>query len=269
LAHSRYTSPILSINLQEFSPLDLIRLQQWLDERSGFDTFDLILHAYTPGEFLTGLVHPGELLTGLVQQARRVYATNAVIHAHLPESHLLWCPSPLDPLQPSETGMLRLCTFAHAHKLPTARYTKVRDLLAASGRPYRLYVSMALHENTPWDGAMEAVIGSLHKIFSPAQCSFRGYLADDEIVATLQSCFACLAFFEPAVRANNTTAWAALEHSRLITNLDAQSPPGFVHNATVFDIDQLDHWPEQTDGIAAAGQQLANAHNWTRLLEQL
>jgi hypothetical protein len=67
---------------------------------------------------------------------------------------------------------------------------------------------------------------------------------------------ALVAFFPSGVRENNTTVLSAMNHGcPVITNLDGSSPSWLRHDATVFDIRQMQGLPEKTDfqrvGIAA------------------
>jgi hypothetical protein len=57
-----------------------------------------------------------------------------------------------------------------------------------------------------------------------------GYLGDDALAKELREVDAVAAFFVPALRANNTSAWAALEAGKpLYTNTDEYSPSLDVH----------------------------------------
>jgi hypothetical protein len=55
-----------------------------------------------------------------------------------------------------------------------------------------------------------------------------GYLGDDALAKELRDVDAVALFYDPALRANNTTYWAAVDAKKTIfTNRDDQSPqPG-------------------------------------------
>ena len=87
-----------------------------------------------------------------------------------------------------------------------------------------------------------------------------GYLLDDALAKELRECSAVALFFDPAVRANNTTFWAAIEAERLvITNLDADSPIG--PSLTVRDIEDLRTWPPRL-----WPEVVDRVHSWDNLL---
>jgi hypothetical protein len=79
-------------------------------------------------------------------------------------------------------------------------------------------------------------------------------------------------FYDPAVRANNTTLWAALDAGTpVITNLDAQSPPELIHHRSVFDLAQVTEWPEANHlrEVRHGGRKAAEVYSWDRLIEKL
>ena len=162
----------------------------------------------------------------LAVMARRVYAANAVIAAKLreirPDVREAWCPSLIQG-DDSRRGYTVL-TFGMAHKLQMDRYRALRaDLEAAYGDDYTVRVSTAVHEGSPWDATAD-VADQLRAIFGD-KLRVLGYLADDALVEEMHKADAVALFFDPALRANNTTYWAAQEHcSRVITNRDEHSP---------------------------------------------
>ena len=79
-------------------------------------------------------------------------------------------------------------------------------------------------------------------------------------------------FYEPAVRANNTTLWAALEAGTpVITNLEADSPKELIHNRSVFDLAQLTQWPDASEcrEVRHGGREAAKVYSWDRLISAL
>lgn len=76
---------------------------------------------------------------------------------------------------------------------------------------------------------------------------FLGFLADQEVSRRLQESTALVAFFPKGVRENNTTVMSAMAHGcAVISNLDAASPDWMKHGQTIFDINQLDVFPDES-----------------------
>lgn len=165
----------------------------------------------------------------------------------------------------------RILTFGMAHKIQTAHHQKLKALLDASPEPYAVQLSTGVHEGSPWDTAMTEAAEALRAIYGD-QLRVMGYLADDALSDAIRDAWAVAAFFDPAMRANNTTVWAALERGCcLITNLDEQSPQGCVHGLNVLDINRLDHLPDRVtlDAIGAEGRKVAEVYSWERLIEAI
>lgn len=181
----------------------------------------------------------------LVTRATQVYAANPVIareiRAYRPDVREAWCPSLIEPPRPR--AELTVLTFGMAHKYvdngdvrfglpmatrdyPTRRhFEKLRDLLDATGAPYTILLSTAVHEGTPWDEALEESAATMRRIFGDERVEALGFLSDAALWREMQQASAVAMFFEPALRANNTTFWAAVDaRCRIITNIDADSP---------------------------------------------
>lgn len=162
----------------------------------------------------------------LAPHAHRIYAANAVIADQLreirPDVVTAWCPSLIQG-DASRPGY-NVLTFGMAHKLQLARYERLKaDLDAEFGDDYTLSVSTAVHEGSPWDATAE-VADQLRAIFG-SRLRVLGYLADDALVAEIRKADAVALFFDPALRANNTTYWACKDMGkRVITNRDEHSP---------------------------------------------
>lgn len=177
-------------------------------------SFDLFAHdAY-------GCVIPLALL------ARKVYAANRVIAAKLrefrPDVVAAWCPSLIEG--DDSRASYNVLTFGMAHKLQIAQYERMKaDLDADWGDDYTVRVSTAVHEGSPWDATAD-IADRLRAIFG-SKLRVLGYLADDALVREMKEADAVALFFDPALRENNTTYWAAEEHcSHVITNRDEHSP---------------------------------------------
>jgi hypothetical protein len=259
-----FKRPLLSIKLSEFTPADAADLDTWTQAHAG--EFELFLHAFddTPVE------------RRLVQAASRVYCGNRELFHALrparPDIQELFCPGTiLNPARFQDTD-LKVFTFGMAHKIRVPLYTRLRDLLDATGKSYSVYVSTALHENTNFDGSFVVRFEELQAIFN-GQVYFMGYLSDTAVFNHLMDCTFLAAFFEKGLRANNTTVNAAMECGcSVITNLDEFSPKGLVHMKNVIDINVCDRLPdaEQTERIGLAAREIAHAqYGWERLVAQL
>lgn len=209
--------------------------------------------------------------------ARRIYASNESIAAKVkrlrPSVKTVlpaWCPSTVDG-DPS-TGDPVVLAFGMAHKLTTTapHYTKLRDLLADYPK-YAVMLSTMVHDGNPWEETLHAAECRAKAIFGD-HTRLLGALADDALSREIYLSDAAALFYEPAVRSNNTTLWAAMERGcPVITNLDEQSPKELVHGKTVFDIHQLDAWPSQMamSAVSQGGRGVAEQYSWDRLVDLL
>jgi hypothetical protein len=250
LSHLKYTLPLLSLNVAELSPMAQRRLGQWL---STGPLYDVLLHG----------VSGATVEAQLVQRASRKFGANRVI-ARAMGGSALWCPSTVTVPRHQKPD-LRILTFGMAHKLALRHYEKLAKLL--DGQDYVLDVSTALHEDTPWQQAMESLCADLTSMFG-ARVRMAGYLADGALSETLRSATVVAAFFPHGVRENNTTVWAALNAGTpVLTNTDSASRPWFLHGQTVLDVTLLSQWPTmaQLAEVAAGGMQLAAEQSWDRL----
>lgn len=150
----------------------------------------------------------------------------------------LWCPSLLTPSKPRT---VRLFSFGMAHKLQTAHYAKVRNLLEAAGMDYRLRVSVGLHEGTDLADATQH-FDALKDIMGADKVTILGILSDDAVAEELAAADYVLAFFGHGVRDNNTTVHAALDYGcRVITNHDRLT--GHELSRATIDIINWHVWP--------------------------
>ena len=206
-----------------------------------------------------------------VLRADRVIAANPVIARRLREQHHDvvegFCPSTLQGNP--HRAPLNVLTFGMAHKLQLPYYEKLKALLDATGQDYTVSVSTAVHEGSPWDAVSEAG-EKLRAIFQDRTRAL-GYLADDALARELQDCSAVAMFFDPALRANNTTFWAAVDAGvPVLTNLDGDSPqlPQLGH--FLLNIDTVNALPEWLPGSGAWRQfGIPHDYTWDRLLQTL
>lgn len=159
--------------------------------------------------------------------ATRVYAANKVI-----AEKLKWMrPDVIEAFAPSlvagdaSRGAYRVLAFGMAHKLLTPEWmTLKRQLDFEHGEDYTVELSCAVHEGTPWADTIAAAEASMRVVFGD-KLRVWGALADDGLARLLSEVDAVALMFTPAVRANNTTYWAAVEAGKTIyTNRDFYSP---------------------------------------------
>lgn len=121
-------------------------------------------------------------------------------------------------------GTYRVLTFGMAHKRLLPHYETLKQQLEANHPDYTLEMSTAIHEGTPWDAGLSQSIADMRAIFGD-KLRVLGFLGDDALAKELQDCDAVAVYFDPAFRANNTSAWAAVAAGKtLYTNRDEHSP---------------------------------------------
>ena len=119
-------------------------------------------------------------------------------------------------------------------------------LLTLCARSFRLEVSSALHEGTSFDENFFLVSSEISQAFG-GRVRFLGFLADEEVSRRLLTTSALVAFFPRGVRENNTTVLSAMAHGcAVISNLDSSSPSWMEHGQTIFDINQLKSFPDES-----------------------
>lgn len=148
---------------------------------------------------------------------------------------------------------LTLLTFGMAHKIRSAGYKKLGQLLSNDDRTVQLEISTALHDGTSFSEDFFSVGSEISQVFD-GNVSFLGFLADEEVSRRLRAAHALVAFFPSGVRENNTTVLSAMAHGcPVITNLDSYSPLWMKHDESVFDIDQLSIFPSR-DSLLRVGE---------------
>lgn len=248
-----YRHPLVSIKPSE-RPLQRIR-PRW-------ECFDLFLHGVPTGNALHEWWRENHPM--------HVYAANAVIARELrqyrPDVIEAWCPSTVET--PPARAALTVLTFGMAHKLVSPHYLKLKALLEVHGEPYTILLSTGVHEGSPWDEALEASTAALRGIFGE-RLEVLGFLSDAALDREIRQATACAAFYDPALRANNTTAFAVLERRvPLFTNLDVDSP-----DVMVYDIQSRREWPDfsfyQDPERCLFRDNLVNSYRWENLLKRL
>lgn len=256
---SEVRSPLLSFKLAEVREEDRGRLGALLDRRGW--RHQVFLHDWSDIP----------LERRLVSEAARVWCGNAEIAdlvRHLnPRTEAVWTPGLLTDRRTFQPAEISVFSFGMAHKLRTDMFARLRDLLEASRRSYAVYVSSATHETrTIGDG--QAIVERMSEIF-PRGLYFLGNLSDVAVYNQLRTATFFAAFFSTAVRANNTSVAAAMEHgSVVITNLDESSPAHLSHMENVIDIERCTELP--TDPLTLEGMRLgamesASHRSWDAL----
>lgn len=132
------------------------------------------------------------------------------------------CPSTIRG--DASRGAYRVLVFGMAHKLLLPHFERLKAQLDADHPDYTVELSTAVHEGSPWDEALEQSIGAMRGVFGD-KLRVLGFLGDDALARVLQEVDAVACFYTPALRANNTTYWAAVEAGKTIyTNRDEHSP---------------------------------------------
>ncbi|NBU60428.1 MAG: glycosyltransferase family 1 protein [Actinobacteria bacterium] len=228
---------LLSIKLEEIDDAGKLQIETIVNNSS--IVFDLFLHA----------TDDSKLESHLLKAARKVFAASAEIGAKIqvrrPDAVSLFAPgAPVTAvLNRSEINLL---TFGMAHKISADGFRRLAKILGASKQSFQLEVSSALHEGTSFDENFFLVGAEISHAFG-GNVVFLGFLADQEVSRRLQESTALVAFFPKGVRENNTTVMSAMAHGcAVISNLDAASPSWMKHGQTIFDVNQLEVFPDES-----------------------
>lgn len=204
--------PLISIKTSE---MDECALDEWAGIAIWYGTFDLFLHDNPRGL----CAHD------TVRQARRVFAGSADIKRRIaevrPDAVAGFCPSTLGGNP--HRGQYRVLTFGMAHKRLSHHFSQLKHRLDTEHPDYTVEVSRVFHEGKPTNDRES--ISELRAIFGD-KLRVLGFLSDDALAKELRDVDAVALYFDPALRANNTSAWAALDARKtLYTNTDEYSPP--------------------------------------------
>ena len=235
---------LLSLKFEEISRESAVQLLSNL-QASGA-VFDLFLH---------GIVD-SDIEQVFVTTARQVFvASNEYadqIRSRRTDVVSYFAPGASD-LSKNVDADLTLLTFGMAHKIRSAGYKKLGQLLSNDDRTVQLEISTALHDGTSFSEDFFSVGSEISQVFD-GNVSFLGFLADEEVSRRLHAANALVAFFPSGVRENNTTVLSAMAHRcPVITNLDSYSPSWMKHDESVFDIDQLSNFPSR-DSLLRVGE---------------
>lgn len=263
----QFASPLLSIKISEFLPLDIDHLARLLSAAPWREDYRIFLHHYTGTE----------IEQRMLTEARDVYCGNSELAAqiaeHRPDVHSVWCPGTLEDMRPFNGNQIKVFTFGMAHKIRARHYDRLKQLLDATGQDYGLYLSTALHENTTFDEEFSMAFEELQTIFGD-RVYFLGYLSDGAVYNYLRESTFFAAFFDHGVRANNTSVNLAMQcGSVVITNLDEHSPGSLVPMRNLIDITECEALPTDPTTLAeigaAAEQIIQEQYGWGALERRL
>lgn len=259
--------PLLSLKIVELHDGDVAHLNDLLDVVGWRDSYSLFLHDWTDTE----------IERRMVGEAREVFCGNSELASRMasirPDVEALWCPGTLIDARRFNHAKIRVFTFGMAHKIRSRYYDRLKHLLEQTGKPYCLYVSTALHENTSFDEEFSVAFEELREMFGE-HVHFLGYLSDSATYNYLIDTTFFVAFFDAGVRANNTTVNAAMECGAVvITNLDEHSPPSFTHMENVIDINECDALPDEPDVLDRIGSNASavvdDSLGWRALVDRM
>ena len=260
-------APLLSLKISEFDEADSRTLMALVDTAPWRDTFRLFLHAWTDTD----------LERRLLERAAVVYCGNAELVETLagarPDVVLSFCPWTLVDPQRFTPGGLSVFSFGMAHKIRADLHDRLHALLDATGQPYSVYLSTALHEGTAFDESFTIAFEELRKIYGD-RIYFLGYMSDTAVFNYLHDTTFFAAFFDKGVRANNTTVNAAMEcGSVVITNTDRFSPSPFEHMRNMIDIhrcEALPVAPSELEALSTRARETASETlGWDALLARI
>lgn len=258
----QFARPLLSFKAAELSAEEAARLPSVLERLPGLRLF---LHGYA------GLAIEEQLL----RRADAVYCGNAAIQARLQAAHddvrLAWAPGLILDTRHYTPAQTSVFSFGMAHKIRVEMFARLRELLEASGRSYAVYISNANHETATFEDA-QSVYEDMHRVFDRG-LYFMGNLSDVAVYNQLVGTTFFAAFFDPGVRANNTSVASAMEFGAVvITNLDEHSPAELVHMDNVIDINFAQDLPTDPlvlKRISVRAMQTARSRGWDQLIEAL
>lgn len=256
-------SPLLSLKVSELSENEACRLEKAM-ETAGWSG-DLFLHelSHLPLE------------SALIRRSRRVLCGNREILTGLAgidkELVPVWTPGLIRDDHPIRPAEISVFSFGMAHKIQTAMFRRLRELLDDTGCSYSILVSAANHETSSIRDA-ELVFLEMHDIF-PDELYFLGNLSDVAVGHYLRTATFFAAFFPGGVRDNNTSVASALERGCIVvTNLDEHSPSHLAHDDSVIDIIRCSEIP--TDPLVLARMRVralesGRARTWSRLVDRI
>lgn len=162
-----------------------------------------------------------------INAARTVYAANAAIAERVRSLRAdvvtAFCPSTIagNPTR----GAFNVLTFGMAHKAQRPFFDLLkRSLDEQYGADYTVSVSCGIHEGSSWSTAWRETEDLFRGVFGD-RARVLGFLADDGLAREIAECSLIALCYDPAVRANNTTYWTAVDSGKpILTVTDEHSP---------------------------------------------
>ncbi len=258
----RLRNPIVSLKVSEIADSNLAQVQE---EIESLDTYALVLHDFLDGVFLRKIVADAGRVMGLNKE---IASSLRNLRSDVVVGHTV---ASFEPPRLNEVSDLTLITFGMAHKIQSARYRRIADLLKSDTRTHLLEISSALHEGTDFDDSFFAVGDEIAEFFE-GRVRFLGFLADPEVSRRVASASAMLAFFPSGARENNNSVVSAMHLGiPVVTNLDLLSPVWLKHNETVFDIEHLQKFPSDVElrRVGSAGRAAVAGLSYAMLIKSL
>ena len=253
---------IVSIKFSEIEEQDLKGIATNV---ANLRRFSLILHDFVASPILESIVGSAESVMGLNNEIV------SRLQVYRPDTVLGFTVASYEVPPRMEVPDLTLITFGMAHKIQSARYRKVADLLRDDPRTHLLEISSALHEGTQFNDSFFQVGDEISEFFG-GRVRFLGFLADPEVSLRVARADAMLAFFPGGARENNNSVVSSMHLAvPVVTNLDERSPGWLRHNETVFDIEKLNSFPSKSEleRVGEAGRRATLHLTYTSLLQNL
>ena len=223
-------SPLLSVRLTE--------LKQWLESTEG-QRRDFIVPfvwahwcaARSWGLFLHDWAYG---FAGLVNSATYVFCATPELgdlaRADTPgRGIVLWCPAEVVPAP--KVAAVNVITFAMSnHPVAIERYATLARWLnlvvGTAATDWSLRVSWRAHDGTPWREDVAAKLAALRQACGEDHVVDLGMLSTTSLMEEMNRELIVALFYEPALRANCTSFWTAMQsRATIISNCDDLTPP--------------------------------------------
>jgi hypothetical protein len=261
--------PLISLKFEELAARQRRSLLTHLLRSRPQPAYSLFLHT---------LEH-SELERTAIRGASQVFCGNDGIFRWLREQdpclpfHRAFAPTLIaeDYQRRCQPATVELFYFGMASKIDRPRFLRLRELLDETAPDFKLLCSLAVHQTS--DGTcISQAQGFLQACFGE-RFVYLGTLDDMGIAYFLNGPRIFVGFYRGGVRSNNTTFNTALRYGkRIITNLDADSPPEIQDSPRILDIDQADAATLRqflADDRDASAQRLAQLFTWDELIERV
>jgi len=258
---------LLSVKLQEDIYSDWRTLRDAIRHLAKHNiVYDLFFHTF---DHL-------EIEYELANNAKRIFCGSAEITHVLQRTNKeiisAWCPALLRSKGVLGESTFNIFSFGMAHKIQVKYYKILRELLQKHNISYSLRVSTAFHEKANF-GDFNSISQQLTEIFGD-NIQFMGFLSDDAVNYFLNKSHLFITFFDKAVRAGNTSVYAAMERGcTVLTNCDDFSPDWMKHGENMLDINFIckDNFDiNNLERIGYNGRQCVEKYaNWQGLLKLL